>query len=55
MRLWGNYSINESWVTLTETEQGSTSSLKYSLSKDGNTLILYYENGINFDTLTREN
>ena len=54
LSIWGNYSINESRITLTETEKGSASSLKYSFSKDGNTLLLYYEDEINFDTLTRE-
>ena len=55
LSLWGLYSINESRITLTEPEQGSPSSLKYSLSKDGNTLLLYYEDETNFDMLTREN
>jgi len=52
--LWGRYSATGSRVNLTVMDLSSTSNLKYSLSDDGKTLLLYYEDDINFDVLTRE-
>ncbi len=54
MNLWGVYSINESMIHLTVTEENSTSTLKYSISDDGDSLLLYYEDDTNFEVLTRE-
>lgn len=54
MHLWGVYSINESMINLTVTEENSTSTLKYSISDDGDSLLLYYEDETNFEVLTRE-
>jgi len=52
--LWGTYSVTDSRINLTVQEPHSTSDLKYSVSEDGNTLLLYYEDETNFDKLTRE-
>lgn len=52
--LWGEYSYNDTRLTFVVSEDNSTSDLKYSLSDDTNTLLLYYEDEINFDILKRE-
>lgn len=52
--LWGSYSLSDSRIKLIVLEQNSTSNLKYSISDDGNTLLLYYEDDVTFDSLTRE-
>lgn len=52
--LWGSYSLSDSRIKLSVIEQNSTSNLKYAISEDGNTLLLYYEDDITFDTLFRE-
>ena len=52
--LWGEYSYNDTRLTFIVSEYNSTSDLKYSLSDDTNTLLLYYEDEINFDVLQRE-
>jgi len=52
--LWGRYSKTDSRINLTVVEPYSTTNLKYSISEDGKTLLLYYEDDINFDVLTRE-
>ena len=52
--LWGRYSSTGSRINLTVMDPYSTSNLKYSISEDGKTLLLYYEDDINFDVLARE-
>ena len=52
--LWGEYSYNDTRLTFIVSEYNSTSDLKYSLSDDTNTLLLYYEDETNFDVLQRE-
>lgn len=52
--LWGRYLSTGSRINLTVMDPYSTSNLKYSISDDGKTLLLYYEDDINFDVLTRE-
>jgi len=52
--LWGTYSLTETRITLEVTEYDSTSNLKYSLSEDNNTLLLYYQDEATFDVLIRE-
>ena len=55
MSLWGTYSIsNERLYLNVGGATPSNSNLKYSFTNDGNSFILYYEDGINFDVLTRE-
>lgn len=52
--LWGTYSISDSQINLTVQNPYSTSNLKYSISEDGKTLMLYYENATDYDVLTKE-
>ena len=52
--LWGTYSVSGSHITLTIQNPYSSSDLKYSISEDGNTLLLYHENGTDYDVLTKE-
>ena len=52
--LQGTYSVSDSYINLTVQNPYSTSDLKFSISEDGQTLMLYYENGTDYDVLTKE-
>jgi len=53
--LWGTYSIsNERLYLNVGGVFPSTSIHKYSFTDDGKSLILYYEDEVNFDVLTKE-
>jgi hypothetical protein len=52
--LWGTFNISDDRIYMVAGEPPSTADLKYSISADGRTLLLYYEDDINFDVYTRE-
>ena len=52
--LWGTFNVSDERVEMTAGDPPSTASLKYSISADNTTLLLYYEDEINFDVFTRE-
>ena len=49
MSIWGNYSISDDIITLITQNPVSSSSLSFSISEDKQSLLLYYEDDINFD------
>ena len=55
MSVWGTYSINNERLYLNVGEVfPSTSVHKYYFNDDGKSLILYYEDEVNFDVLIKE-
>ena len=55
MSVWGTYSINNERLYLNAGEVfPSTSVHKYYFNDDGKSLILYYEDEVNFDVLIKE-
>ena len=55
MSLWGTYSINNERLYLNVSGVTPSNSVhKYSVTDDGKSLILYYEDEVNFDILTKE-
>ena len=52
--LWGTYTLSDSRINMSVDGYNSTSSLQYSFDDEGKKLLLYYEDDINFDILTRE-
>jgi hypothetical protein len=55
MSLWGTYSISNERLYLNVGGVFPSNSVhKYSFTDDGKSLILYYEDGVNFDVLTKE-
>jgi len=52
--IWGTFTISDERVEMVAGDPPSTASLKYSISADNTTLLLYYEDEINFDVFTRE-
>ncbi len=52
--IWGTFKIKNENLYFNVKEQNPSESVhKYSISDNGNTLNLYYEDGINFDILTK--
>jgi len=55
MSLWGTYSISNEKLYLNVGGVSPSNSVnKYSFTDDGKSLILYYEDEVNFDVLTKE-
>ncbi len=55
MSLWGTYSISNERLYLNVGGVSPSNSVhKYSFTDDGKSLILYYEDEVNFDVLTKE-
>lgn len=52
--IWGTFTISDERVEMVAGDPPSIASLKYSISADNTTLLLYYEDEINFDVFTRE-
>lgn len=49
--IWGSYNITSEVIQLTV--DGETSDNKYLISEDGDFLLLYYEDGINYDVFRK--
>ena len=55
MSLWGTYNISDESLNLNVGGFSPSNSVnKYSFTDDGKSLILYYEDEVNFDVLTKE-
>jgi hypothetical protein len=53
--VWGNFEIQDDRIYLNVTgENESSSLLKFSISEDGNSLTLFYEDEENYDVFTRQ-
>jgi len=53
--IWGIYSIDSEEIQLiVGGDTPSSSTIKYLISPDGDLLLLYYEDGINYDVLRKE-
>ena len=53
--IWGNYSINSEEIQFNVVgDTPSSSTHKYLIAPEGDLLLLYYEDGINYDVLRKE-
>ncbi len=53
--IWGNYIIDGEEIQFNvEGDTSSSSTNKYLISPEGDLLLLYYEDGINYDVLKKE-